>query len=201
MIAILKKEIRQFFGTLSGYLIVACFLTLNGLWLWVLDSEANILNSGFADLTLFFTSTAYLFIFLIPAFTMRSFSEEFKSGTIEILQTKPISRIQLIAGKFLANLLLICIALLPTSIYVYCIYELAIPVGNIDFGSLIGSYIGMLFVASTLIAIGIWVSSYTKNQLYAVLGATALCYLFYEGIGFFTRKSTMVRRLGHVQSL
>ncbi len=184
MIAILKKEIRQFFGTLSGYLIVACFLTLNGLWLWVLDSEANILNSGFADLTLFFTSTAYLFIFLIPAFTMRSFSEEFKSGTIEILQTKPISRIQLIAGKFLANLLLICIALLPTSIYVYCIYELAIPVGNIDFGSLIGSYIGMLFVASTLIAIGIWVSSYTKNQLYAVLGATALCYLFYEGIGF-----------------
>lgn len=182
MIAILKKELRQFFGSLSGYLIIACFLLLNGLWLWVLRNDANILDSGFADLTLFFTTCAWLFVLLIPAFTMRSFADEFKAGTLEILKTKPLSTSELIAGKFLANVIIIAIALLPTLIYVYSIYQLAVPIGNIDLGSIAGSYIGLLFVASALVSLGLWVSSSTKNQLYAILGAMVLSYLFYDGI-------------------
>lgn len=186
MIAILKKELRQFFGTLTGYLIIACFLALNGLWLWILRNDANILDSGFADLTLFFTSSAWLFVLLIPALTMRSFADEFKAGTIEILKTKPVSTGKLIAGKFAAIFVLIIVALTPTLIYVYSIYQLAVPIGNIDFGSLAGSYIGLLFVAGAFISIGLWVSSSTKNQLYAILSAIGLSYFFYDGIQGFT---------------
>jgi ABC-2 type transport system permease protein len=182
MIAILKKELRQFFGSISGYFIISGFLTLNALWLWLLKTEANILNSGFADLTQFFASTAWFFIILIPTLTMRSFSDEKQSGTIEILKTKPVSSLQLICGKFFAILTIVLCALLPTFFYVFSIYQLAAPVGNIDFGSIIGSYIGLLFLASSFVAIGLWVSSFSKNQLIAVLTTIITSYFLFSGI-------------------
>lgn len=198
MIAILKKELRQFFGTSSSYLIIAVFLTLNTLWLWVLKTDVNILNSGFANLTPFFSSTAWLFILLIPALTMRSFSDERQSGTIEILKTKPLTSFQIISGKFLAiSIVLIC-TLLPTFIYVYSIYNLAFPVGNIDSGSLIGSYIGLLFLANSFTAIGLWVSAFTKNQFIALIGAVLISYFLFYGIqeiSFITTSYT-IEKLG-----
>tara|TARA_B100000809_G_scaffold213624_1_gene218082 strand:+ start:46804 stop:49164 length:2361 start_codon:yes stop_codon:yes gene_type:complete len=186
MIAILKKELRQFFGSISGYFIISGFLILNALWLWILKTDANILNSGFADLTQFFSSTAWLFIILIPTLTMRSFSDEIQSGTIEILKTKPVSSLQLIGGKFFAILIIILCTLIPTLVYVYSIYKLALPIGNIDFGSLIGSYLGLLFLASSFISIGLWISSFTKNQLVAILASIVLSYLLFSGIQEFS---------------
>lgn len=186
MIAILKKELRQFFGSISGYIIISGFLTLNALWLWILKTDANILTSGFADLTLFFTSTAWLFSILIPALTMRSFADEMQLGTIEILKTKPLTLLQLVVGKFFAILLIIVCSLVPTLFYVYSIYTLANPVGNIDFGSLIGSYAGLLFLASSFAAIGLWVSSFSKNQLAAILTAIVLSYFLFHGIQHFS---------------
>jgi len=182
MFAILKKEFRLFFGSAIGYFIIGSFLTLNGLLLWVLKSDFNILDAGFADLTPFFNSTPWLFVLFIPALTMRSFSDEFSSGTIEILKTKPLSYPQLIGGKFLAILLLILIALVPTLLYVYSIYTLANPVGSIDFGSLIGSYIGLLFIASAFTSIGLWISTFSKNQLIVLLSSIALSFFLFYGI-------------------
>ena len=182
MFAIFKKEIRQFLGTLTTYIIIASFLIVSSLGLWFLDTENNILKSGYADMNGFFTSTAWLFVLLISALTMKSFSDEKQLGTLEILFTKPLSSIQIITGKALAVLVLICIALLPTICYVYALYELAIPVGNIDTGSILGSYIGLLFIATTFISIGIWVSSFAKNQLFSILTAVAVSYFVFFGI-------------------
>ena len=182
MIAILKKELRQFFGSISGYIIISGFLILNSLWLWILDTNSNILNSGFADLTHFFTNTAWLFVIIIPALTMGSFSDEFKTGTIEILQTKPISTSKLVAGKFFAFLAIILCTLAPTLFYVYSIYTLALPMGNIDFGPLAGSYLGLIFLAGSFVSIGLWVSSYYKNQLVTILISIVLSFFLFNGI-------------------
>ena len=145
MKSILLREIKSFFGSPIGYLVIAIFLLLNGLFLWVFEGDFNILNSGFADLSPFFTLSPWILIFLIPAVTMRSFSDEQKQGTIELLLTKPISIWEIVGGKFFGALALIIIALLPTLIYVYVISSLGMPEGNIDMGSTIGSYFGLLF--------------------------------------------------------
>ena len=128
MKAILLREIKSFFGSPIGYLVIAIFLLLNGLFLWVFEGDYNILNSGFADLTPFFTIAPWILIFLIPAVTMRSFSDERKQGTLELLLTKPLSVWQIVNGKFLGAMLLIIIAIIPTLIYVWVIYGLGMPV-------------------------------------------------------------------------
>ena len=139
MKALLFREIKSFFGSPIGYLVIAIFLILNGLFLWIFDGEYNILNSGFADLSPFFTISPWILIFLIPAVTMRSFSDEMKQGTLELLLTKPLSIWQIVNGKFFGALLLIVIAIIPTFIYVYVISSLGMPEGNIDMGSTLGS--------------------------------------------------------------
>ncbi|MEI6865118.1 gliding motility-associated ABC transporter substrate-binding protein GldG [Flavicella sp.] len=182
MLALFKKELRLFFGSFVGYLIITGFLTLNWLWLWALKTDSNIFNSGFADLSQFFYSTAWLFILVVPALTMKAFSDEFQTGTIEILKTKPISDWELILGKFFATVFIIIIMLLPTLFYVYSLYNLATPVGNIEFGSLIGSYIGLLFLAAAFTSIGLWVSSLSKSILIALLVAICFSFLLFSGI-------------------
>src|SRR6476620_2432581 len=134
MKSIALREIKSFFGSQIRYLVIGLFLLLNGLFLWVFDGEYNILQSGFADLSPFFTLAPWIFIFLIPAVTMRSFSDEKKQGTIELLLTKPLSLWQIVNGKFLGAFLLIVIALIPTLVYVYVISRLGMPEGNIDMG-------------------------------------------------------------------
>jgi len=181
MKSILLREIKSFFGSPIGYLVISIFLLLNGLFLWVFEGEYNILNSGFADLSPFFTIAPWILIFLIPAVTMRSFSDEKKQGTIELLLTKPISIWEIVTGKFFGAFLLIVIAIIPTFIYVYVIYGLGIPEGNIDMGSTIGSYFGLLFLIASYTAVGIFTSTLSENQIVAFIVSVFLCFVLYFG--------------------
>lgn len=190
MKSIALREIKSFFGSPIGYLVVGLFLLLNGLFLYVFDGEYNILQSGFADMSPFFTLSPWILIFLIPAVTMRSFSDEKKQGTIELLLTKPLSLWQIVNGKFLGSFLLIVIALIPTLVYVYVIYGLGMPEGNIDMGSTLGSYFGLLFLIAGYTAIGIFTSTLSENQIVAFLLSVFLCFLLYfgfEGISFYAK--------------
>jgi ABC-2 type transport system permease protein len=180
MLAILKKELNLFFATPIGYLVIAMFLLINGLFLWVFKSDFNILNAGFADLNNFFYITPWFFIFIIPAITMRTFSDEIRLGTIEIIKTKPVSGWDIILGKYLGSLLLILIALLPTLSYVYTINQLAATPESLDYGSVIGSYFGLLFLASAITAIGLFTSTLSNNQIVAfILGVLLSLFVFY----------------------
>lgn len=181
MLAILRKEINSFFASPIGYLVIAIFLTLNGLFLWLFTGEFNILDNGFADMSSFFLLAPWILIFLIPAITMRSFADEKKQGTLELLLTKPISELKIILGKYFGAILLIIIAILPTLLYVYTVYELGNPIGNIDFGSTLGSYFGLLFLIAAYTAIGVFSSSITDNQIVAFITAVFLCFLFFIG--------------------
>src|SRR6187431_2288608 len=165
MKSILLREIKSFFGSPMGYLVIAIFLLLSGLFLWVFEGDYNILNSGFSDMTPFFTIAPWIMLFLIPAVTMRSFSDEKKQGTMELLLTKPLSLWEIVNGKFLGAFLLIVIALLPTLIYVEVVWNLGAPEGNLDIGSTLGSYFGLLFLIAAYSAIGIFTSSISENQI------------------------------------
>ena len=181
MKSIVLREIKSFFGSPIGYLVIAIFLLMNGLFLWVFEGEYNILKTGFADMTPFFTLAPWILIFLIPAVTMRSFSDEKKQGTLELLFTKPLSIWQIVNGKFLGALLLILMAIVPTFIYVWTIYGLGMPEGNIDMGSTIGSYFGLLFLISGYSSIGIFTSTLSENQIVAFIVAVFLCFFLYFG--------------------
>ncbi|MDX5586338.1 MAG: gliding motility-associated ABC transporter permease subunit GldF [Aureibaculum sp.] len=181
MFAILKKELNSFFASPIGYLVIAVFLVVNGLFLWVFNGDFNILNAGFADLNSFFFIAPWFFLFLVPAITMRSFSDEFRSGTIEILKTKPITDWQIVIGKYFGALILITLALIPTLIYVYSIIHLGNPIGNIDIGSIIGSYVGLLFLASTYTAIGLFTSSISQNQIVSFIVAIFISFFIFYG--------------------
>ena len=181
MKSIALREIKSFFGSPIGYLVIAIFLLLNGFFLWVFDGEYNILQSGFADLTPFFTLSPWILIFLIPAVTMRSFSDEIKQGTIELLLTKPLSVWQIVNGKFLGAFMLIIFAIIPTFIYVYVISNLGMPAGNIDLGSILGSYFGLLFLVSAYTSIGIFTSTLSENQIVEFILSVFICFLFYYG--------------------
>lgn len=181
MFAILKKELNSFFASPIGYLVIAVFLVVNGLFLWVFNGDFNILNAGFADLNSFFFIAPWFFLFLVPAITMRSFSDEFRLGTIEILKTKPITDWQIVIGKYFGALILITLALIPTLIYAYSIIQLGNPIGNIDIGSIIGSYVGLLFLASAYTAIGLFTSSISQNQIVSFIVAIFISFFIFYG--------------------
>lgn len=181
MYSILKKEINSFFSSPIAYLVIGVFLLINGLFLWVFKDNFNILNAGFADLSSFFYLAPWLFLFLIPAITMKSFADELNSGTIEILKTKPLTDWEIVLGKFTASLLLVCIALLPTLTYVYTIYLLGNPIGNLDIGSTVGSYLGLLFLATTYTGIGLFTSTLSKNQIVAFILSIFITFILFYG--------------------
>ena len=181
MLAILKKELNLFFGTPIGYLVIAIFLLINGLFLWVFKGDFNILNAGFADLNNFFYITPWFFIFIIPAITMRTFSDEIRLGTIEIIKTKPISNWEIVLGKYLGSFILILLALVPTLSYIYTIMQLATTPEQIDFGSIIGSYFGLLFLTSAFTAIGLFTSTLSNNQIVAFIIGVALSFFMFYG--------------------
>lgn len=181
MKALLLREIKSFFGSPIGYLVIAIFLLLNGLFLWVFEGDFNILNSGFADMSPFFTLAPWILIFLIPAVTMRSFSDEKKQGTIELLFTKPLSMWEIVNGKFFGALTLIVLAILPTIVYVIVLSSYGNPEGNIDMGSTLGSYFGLLFLIAGYTSIGIFTSTFSDNQIVAFIISVFLCFFIYFG--------------------
>lgn len=201
MYALLKKEIASFFASPIGYLVIALFLVVTSLFLWVFEGDFNIPNSGFADLAPFFQIAPWIFVFLIPAITMRSFSDEKKAGTLELLLTKPISGLQLVLGKYIGALLLVVLALIPTLIYVLVIFQLGNPVGNLDVGVTIGSYLGLLLLAGSFTAIGTYTSALTDNQIIAFILAVFLCFLLYFGLEAFATLDLLGTVAGFVSNL
>jgi len=185
MIPILKKELNSFFSTPIGYLVIGVFLAMNGLFLWVFKGDFNILDAGFADLNNFFFIVPWFLLFLIPAITMRSFSDEIRLGTIEILKTKPITDWQIVLGKYFGALVLIILALIPTIIYAFSIHNLGGEIGSLDVGSTVGSYIGLLFLASTFTSIGLFTSTLSNNQIVAFILAVIICFFMFYGFEAF----------------
>lgn len=181
MFAIFKREVRSFFTSPIGYLIVGSFLLLNGLFLWVFKNEYNIFDYGFADLGSFFLLAPWIFVFLVPAITMKSFSEERKMGTLELLLIKPISIWKLVLGKFWGALLLCIIAVAPTLVYVFAISKLGMVEGNYDLGVVLGSYFGLLFLMACYTSIGIFASTLSDNQIIAFLVGILVCFLVFNG--------------------
>lgn len=186
MWSVCKKEFRQFFSSLTGYIAIVVFLLLNGLFLFVFPDN-NILDFGYATLEKFFELAPWILLLLIPAITMRSFADEFKGGTFEILQTKPLSRWQLVSGKYLGSLGVVLIALVPTIIYPISISQLAAAGGGIDMGGTLGSYIGLIFLAGVFVAIGIACSSLTSNAVVAFIAGAFLCFVLYSGFNAVSR--------------
>lgn len=179
MWSICKKEFRQFFGSLTGLVAIVVFLLMNGLFLFVFP-DSSILDYGYASLDKFFELAPWILLFLVPAVTMRSWSDEFKTGTFEILQTRPLTPGQLVTGKYLGAFSIIAIALLPTVIYAFSVQSLAADKG-IDWGGTIGSFIGLFLLAAVFTAIGTWCSSLTSNSVVAFLVSAFMCFLLYTG--------------------
>ncbi|MCW3116616.1 MAG: gldF [Chitinophagaceae bacterium] len=178
MWSVCKKELRQFFSSLTGYIAIVVFLLVNGLVLFVFEN--NIFDFGYATLDRFFQLAPWILLLLIPAITMRSFSDEFKGGTYEILQTRPLTRWQIIGGKYAGSLIVVLIALLPTVIYIFSIQQLSSGEG-IDWGATMGSYTGLFFLASVFTAIGVCTSSFTHNAVIAFIISLIGCALIYYG--------------------
>ncbi|MCK0124640.1 gliding motility-associated ABC transporter permease subunit GldF [Gelidibacter sp. F2691] len=181
MFALLKKEINSFFASPIGYLVIGLFLVLNGLFLWLFKGDFNILESGFAELTPFFLLAPWILVFLVPAVTMRSFSDEKKQGTLELLVTKPLSHLEIVLGKYMGALVLISFALLPTLLYILALDNLKMPANDLDYGSIMGSYLGLFFLVAAYTAIGLFASTLSDNQIVAFLSAVFLCFFFYFG--------------------
>ena len=202
MYTLLKKEVSSFLSSLTGYIVITVFLLINGLALWVLPVASNILDYGYANIDGLFLIAPIVFLFLIPAITMRMFSEENKSGTIELLLTKPLTDLQIILAKYLAGLTLVVFSLLPTLVYFYSVYQLGLPKGNIDMGGMWGSYIGLLFLGAAFLSIGLFTSSITNNQIIAFIISLILCGFIYFGfeliytLDLFGHIDLLIRSLG-----
>ncbi|MFD2935740.1 gliding motility-associated ABC transporter permease subunit GldF [Spirosoma flavum] len=181
MLAIFRKEINQFFSSPIAYIIMGVFLTAVGLLLWVFP-DTSLLENGYADMGTFFNLTPYVMLFLVPAVTMRSIADEVRSGTLEWLMTKPVSRWGIVGGKFLAGWLLVILTLLPTLLYYLTLYQLGSPIGNIDSAGVLGSYIGLVLLAGVFVAIGLWASSINDNQVVAFVLGVFFCFLLYIGL-------------------
>ena len=183
MLSILIKELRGFYNSLQGYIISGLFLLITALFLWVIPGTWNIPANGYANINGLFELAPWLFLFFIPALTMRLFSEEYRTGTIELLVTRPVTKTSLVLGKYFASLLLLIITLLPAFIWVISVSKMALPEGNIDFGAIWGSFIALFLLGAVYAAIGLLGSSFTDNQVVAFLIAISISFLAYSGIG------------------
>ncbi len=181
MIPLVRKEINSFLSSITGYVVIIVFLAANSLFMWVFPGELNILDSGYATLDTLFMIAPWVFLFLVPAVTMKMFAEEKKSGTLELLLTWPVSDMQIILAKFLSGVILVLFSLLPALIYVFTVHHLGNPPGNLDYGGTWGSFAGLFFLASAYVAIGIFASSITANQIVAFITAVIISFFFYIG--------------------
>jgi len=181
MYTLFKKELNGFLNSLIGYIVVVVFLLTVGLFLWVFPRWFNIFDFGYANVDGLFQLAPFVFLFLIPAITMRSFAEEKRSGTLELLMTQPLTDLQVILAKFFAGTVLVIFSIVPTLIYVYTVYLLGLPPGNLDMGSIWGSYIGLLMLGATFVSIGIFASSISDNQIVSFILAVFLSFFLYIG--------------------
>ena len=184
MLALYLKEIRAFLSSITGYVVILVFLVTTGLFLWFFPNDFNILDYGYANLDGLFIIAPLVFLFLVPAITMRSFSEEKKTGTIELLLTRPLSDMKIIVAKVLAAITLIIISLLPTLVYFFSVYQLGFPVGNLDVGSIWGSYIGLILLGAVFASIGVFASSLSDNQVVSFILAIIISAFLYMGFEF-----------------
>ena len=184
MFTLFKKEINGFLNSFIGYIVIVVFLLMTGLFLWVFPLEFNVLDFGFAGLDGLFILAPFVFLFLIPAITMRSFADEKKSGTLELLMTQPLTDLQVILAKYFAGVVLVIISLLPTLVYYFSVYMLGLPPGNLDSGSIWGSYLGLLFLGASFVAVGIFASSLTDNQIVSFILAVFISFFLYMGFEF-----------------
>ncbi len=210
MLTLLKKEISSFLSSLIGYIVITVFLLINGLFLWIFEGDFNILNFGYANLDGLFMIAPFVFLFLVPAITMRSFAEEKRAGTIELLLTKPLTELKIVMAKFLAGFILVIFSILPTVVYVFSVYQLGLPKGNLDIGGIWGSYIGLMFLAASFVAIGMFASSISDNQIVSFIISVFLCGFLYIGFEFiysldlFGKVDLFIKSLGineHYQSM
>jgi ABC-2 type transport system permease protein len=209
MLHVLFKEFNSFLNSLIAYVVIGVFLMGIGLLMWVFP-ETSVLEYGYADMDTLFSLGPYVFIFLIPAITMRSFAEERKGGTLELLLTKPLTDWDLILGKFFACFLLVLTALIPTLIYYFSISALGNPAGNIDTPGVIGSYVGLAMLGGVFCSIGVLASSLTPNQIVAFIISAFLCFIIFSGfnsvatLDFWTGAALLIKQLGllyHYESL
>lgn len=209
MITILKKEINEFLNSLIAYVVIGIFLIGIGLLMWVFP-DTNVLDYGYASMETLFGLGPYVFMFLIPAITMKSFAEEKRNGTIELLYTLPFRDIDIVLGKFLAGFLLVLFSILPTLVYYFSLSYLGNPIGNIDIAGITGSYIGLTLLAGIFTALGVLSSALAGNQIVSFILAAFLCFAFYTGfdaissINSWTDTSYFIKQIGilaHYQSL
>ena len=184
MYSLFLKEIRSFLNSVLGYVVILVFLVVIGLFLWVFPTEFNLLDFGYANVDGLFIIAPFVFLFLVPAITMKSFADEQKTGTIELLLTRPLSDLQIILAKYFAAFALVVFSLLPTIIYYFSISYLGLPQGNIDSGGFWGSFIGLLFLGATFVSIGIYTSSLSDNQVISFILAILLSAFLYMGFEF-----------------
>lgn len=192
MYAVFKRELFSFLSSMVAYITIGIFLLVSGLLLWFFP-DTSVLDYGYAELNGFFGLVPYLFMFLIPAVTMRSFAEERREGTYELLITKPVTLWQIISAKYLACIVLMLFSLIPTLIYYYSLFKLGFPEGNIDSGAVTGSYVGLFLLGSAFTSIGIFASALTKNQIIAFAVSAALCGFAFLGLDYSSQIFTMQR--------
>jgi ABC-2 type transport system permease protein len=185
MFAIFRKEINGFFSSLTGYIVILVFLLINSLFMWVFPGEWNIFDTGLAGLDTLFILSPWVFLFLVPAVTMRMIAEEKRLGTIELIYSRPVSERAVIWGKFLASVLLVLLALLPGLIYYISVCMLGESPGNLDKGGTLGAFLGLFFLASVYASAGIFTSSLTDNQVVAFILAVLVCFLLFMGFDSF----------------
>ncbi len=178
---VFKKEVTSFFSSLTGYIVVTVFLAANSLFLWVFPGEYNVLDSGYSNLDTFFFMAPWVFLFLVPAVTMRLFADEKRTGTIELLYTRPMSNIQIILAKYVAGIALVIFSLIPALIFFISVGLLGNPMWNIDIGAFWGSFIGLFFLAALYVAVGVFASSFTENQIIAFLVSMLISFFLYIG--------------------
>jgi ABC-2 type transport system permease protein len=184
MLTLLRKEINSFLSSLIGYIVITVFLLINGLFLWVFEGDFNIFGLGYANIDGLFMIAPFVFLFLIPAITMRLFAEEKRTGTMEMILTKPLTEFEIVMAKFLSGLILVTFSLIPTLVYFFSVYYLGMPKGNIDIGGMWGSYAGLLFLGASFVAIGMFASTLTDNQIISFIIAVFLCGFLYVGFDF-----------------
>jgi len=184
MWALFKKEISGFFSSLTGYLVIVVFLLLNSLFMWIVPGQFNVVENGYATMDSLFAIAPWVFLFLVPAITMRMISEEKRTGTLDLLYTRPVTEFQIVLAKFLASWALVLLSLVPTLIYFWSVSRLGSPPGNIDMGGTWGSYVGLLFLGGIYSAIGMFATSLSGNQIVAFIIAVFLSFLMYLGFDF-----------------
>ncbi len=201
MYSLFVKEIRSFLSSVIGYVVIVVFLAATGLAMWVFDLGFNVLTLGYSSIDTLFILGPLVFLLLIPAITMRSFAEEKRLGTIELLLTRPLTDLQIILAKYFAGIILVAISILPTLIYYYTVWRLGAPMGNIDTGGTWGSYIGMLLLGASFVSIGIFASSVTDSQILSFLLSLMLCFLSYNGFHYLSTLSMFSDVESTIQSI